>query len=294
MSVELSNKLIPIIILVVIVVMVFMGLIILRNTFHIYKVKSAQVVKHVTDIPADAWTRLNKSVVFFGHKSVGNNIIDGIYDLIDSHSYINLRIYETKAVDQITGAMFIHAPVGRNMEPESKILEFKKIMEGGFGEKVDVAFFKFCYADIVSYSNPDVILDAYCKTMETLRGRFPNVIFVHVTVPLCAPPKTTKDIFKLNIKRVFGRSTVLDDNFIRAQYNELLRERFSGKEPIFDIAEYEALGPDGLRYYCLCKGHEVPVLVKSYTNDGGHLNIFGRRYVAEQLLIKMLELVSSE
>ena len=289
----LTDRLIPILILVGIVVMISVGFMIMGASFRVYKVKSGQAVRHIADMPEDFWIRLTDVVIFFGHKSVGNNIIDGVRDLVDSHDYIILRIYETKVADRVNGAMFVHAPVGRNMEPESKIAEFKKIMEGGFGEKVDIAFFKFCFADIVSHSNPDAILAAYCETMEELKARFPEVIFVHVTVPLCAPPKTMKGILKVYIKRVLGRSTVLDNNLVRARYNDLLRERFSGKEPLFDLAEYEALGPDGLRYCILWKGHEVPILVNSYTDDGGHLNVLGRRHVAEQLLIKMLDLASS-
>jgi len=282
-----------IILLIVAAMVGVMGLLVLGTSIQVHKRTCPHVMRSLVHFPPEAWEQLNNKTIFFGHKSVGNNIIDGIRDLVDSHDYINLRIYETKVADRVNGAMFVHAPVGRNMEPESKIAEFKKIMEGGFAEKVDIAFFKFCYADIVSHSNPDAILAVYCETMEELKARFPEVIFVHVTVPLLAPPKTMKGILKVKIKRVLGRSTVLDDNRVRARYNELLRERFPGKEPLFDLAEYEALGPDGLRYYILWKGYEVPILVNSYTDDGGHLNVLGRRYVAEQLLIKMLDLESS-
>jgi len=289
----LTAKPIPILMLVGIALVIAVGLLIVGTSLRVYKGTSSQVVRCLADMPADVWARLTEVAIFFGHRSVGNNIVDGIRDLMDSHGFLNLRINETKAADRVDGAMLVHAPVGRNLEPESKIAEFKRIMEGGLGEKVDIAFFKFCFADIVSHSNPDAILAAYCETMEALKARFPEVVFVHVTVPLCAPPKTAKGILKANVKRVLGRSTVLDDNRVRARYNELLRERFSGKEPLFDLALYETLGPDGLQHSSLWRGHEVPVLVQSYTDDGGHLNVLGRRHVVEQLLIKLLDLASS-
>jgi len=167
------------------------------------------------------------------------------------------------------------------------------LMEGGLAEKVDVAFFKFCFVDIGSTSNPDAILASYCEAMNTLKSRYPQVVFVHVTVPLCGPPKKAKGILKTSIKRLIGRPAVLDDNLVRARYNALLSERFSGKEALFDLALYETLGPDCLQHSSLWRGHEVPVLVQSYTDDGGHLNVLGRRHVAEQLLIKLLDLASS-
>ena len=167
------------------------------------------------------------------------------------------------------------------------------LMEGGLAEKVDVAFFKFCFVDVGSTSNPDAIIAAYCEAMDELKSRFPEVVFVHVTVPLCGPPKKARGILKASIKILIGRPPVLNENQVRARYNTLLRKRFSGKEPLFDFALYETLGPDGLQYYSFKDDQEVPVLVRSYTDDGGHLNITGRQHVAEQLLIKLLDLASS-
>jgi hypothetical protein len=224
---------------------------------------------------------------------VGNNIVDGIRDIVASYESLSLNIVETKDVDQIECPMLAHAQVGRNLDPESKIAEFKMLMEGGLAEKVDIAFFKFCYVDIGSTSNPDAIVAKYCKAMNKLKSCYPQVVFVHVTVPLCGPPKKLKGILKSSIKRLIGRPSILDDNLVRVRYNALLRERFSGKEPLFDLALYETLGPDGLRHYSFRDGREVPILVRSYTDDGGHLNVMGWRHMAEQLLIKLLDLASS-
>lgn len=266
------------------------GLLVLGTSIRVHKGTNPHAVRRLAHTPLEAWVRLNERTIFFGHKSVGYNIIDGIRDIVASHESLSLNIVEMKDADQIEGPMLAHAQVGRNFNPESKITEFKMLMEGGLAEKVDVAFFKFCFVDIGSTSNPDAILAAYCEAMNTLKSRYPQVVFVHVTVPLCGPPKKAKGILKASIKRLIGRPAVLDDNLVRARYNALLRERFSGKEALFDLALYETLGPDGLRHYSFRDGREVPVLVRSYTDDGGHLNAMGRRHVAEQLLIELLDL----
>ncbi|HNT37273.1 MAG TPA: hypothetical protein PKH07_19935, partial [bacterium] len=183
-----------------------------------------------------------------------------------------------------------HALIGRNLDPESKIIEFTRVMESGLGEKVDIAFFKFCFVDFGQTSNPEAIFTSYCNAMDSLNARFPRVTFMHVTVPLCGPAKKAKGMLKASVKRLIGRPPVLAENLVRSRYNALLRERFSGKEPLFDLALYESTDLEGLQHYGLRSGQEVPLLVCSYTDDGGHLNATGRRHVAEQLLIQLANL----
>ena len=231
--------------------------------------------------------------MFFGHQSVGRNIIDGIRDLVTDYGVMSMRIIETKDAGRLTEAVFACVPIGRNWEPESKLAEFRQVLEDGLGDKVDIAFLKFCYVDVRSDTDPVALLDAYVKMVEVLRARFPNVTLVHLTVPLRAPPSTVKGILKANFKRILGRATVLDDNCVRMRYNELLRERFSGREFLFDLAGYESTDPGGMQWFVVWKGHEVPVLVPSYTDDGGHLNVVGRRHVAEQLLIELAKLAEA-
>ena len=51
-----------------------------------------------------------------------------VRDLMDSYGFLNFRINEAKAAGRVNGAMLVHAPVGWNLEPESKIAEFKRII----------------------------------------------------------------------------------------------------------------------------------------------------------------------
>lgn len=275
--------------LTVVVSAIAVGVFILGTSLRMGRRASSQPLRRLTDLPAKALGRLNEKTMFFGHQSVGHNIIDGVRDLVADHKSLNLCIVETKEAGGIDDAVFAHAPVGCNREPGSKLAEFCEILENGLGDKVDVAFLKFCYVDVRSDSDPVALLDAYVKIVEALKARFPNVAFVHLTVPLRSPSNTVKGILKVNFKRVLGRTTVLDDNYVRMRYNELLRERFSGREFLFDLAGYESTDPEGMQWFVSWKGHEVPVLVPSYTDDGGHLNALGRRHVAEQLLIGLLK-----
>jgi hypothetical protein len=289
LPVKAMAVLLPIVVLSVIVI----GVLVLGTSLRTGRKAGVVPVRHLREVPAEAWTRLGQRTMFFGHQSVGRNIMDGIRDLVAESAAVNVHIVETKDAGQLTDAVFACAPIGRNWEPESKLAEFRRVLEDGLGDKVDVAFLKFCYVDVRSDSDPVALLDAYVRMMEALNARFPNVTFVHLTVPLRAPPDSVKGILKVNLKRVLGRATVLDDNGVRACYNDLLRERFSAGNLLFDLAGYESTGPDGAQWFVSWKGHEVPVLVPSYTDDGGHLNAQGRRHVAEQLLIELAKLAEA-
>ena len=264
------------------------GVLILGTSFRVYKGTNTCAVQPLAEVPRDTYAWLGEKKIFFGHQSVGYDIVHGIEDLLASHEALNLNIVETKDPSRFEGPMFAHARVGRNFDPESKIAEFRSLMENGVGDKVDIAFFKLCFVDIGINSDPQKVFDVYCDTMAALKSRFPDVVFVHVTVPLCGRPGSPKGILKATVKRVIGRPPVLDENLARARFNTFMRERFSDKEPLFDLALCEAIGPDGVERYGRKNGQEVPVLVRAYTYDGGHLNRAGRQYIAEQLLIELL------
>lgn len=259
----------------------------LANSLWVRTGTSPQKLRRLADVPSEAWTRLQGKTIFFGHQSVGHNIIRGLQELETNRESQHLNIVETKDSNKIAGPMLAHALVGKNRDPESKIAEFRELLEGGLGERVDIAFFKFCYVDVEKTSNPDALVAAYSKAMDALKSRFPHVTFVHVTVPLCTPERSLRE----GIKRLLDRSSVLRHNQARARYNSLLRERYAGKEPLCDLALYETLGPEGLRHYSRQDGQEVPVLVPSYASGAGHLNPMGQRHVAERLLIELLDLV---
>ena len=47
------------------------------------------------DVPESTWKTLSKKKIFFGHQSVGFDIIDGIKDIMKENPQIKLNIVET-------------------------------------------------------------------------------------------------------------------------------------------------------------------------------------------------------
>jgi len=246
----------------------------------------------IDDVPREYWVRLAEKKVFFGHQSVGYNIIEGIGDIVRKRSYIKLNIVETCDPAEFDVPIFAHSQVGSNTDPVSKIESFTSIMDAGVGNMVDIAFFKFCYVDIMRNSDPQEILDRYIAAIEDMEGRYPESRFLHVTVPIRSVPKGAKANLKQFIKRLIGKAGVLDDNKMRLSYNKLLNDAYGEKGSIFDLALTESLRPNGLRCYAAKGPERVYVMAPEYTEDGGHLNTLGREKVAEQLLITLAEIAN--
>jgi hypothetical protein len=247
----------------------------------------------INDVPGECWAKLAGMRIFFGHQSVGYNIMDGITDLANERDYIKLNVVQTVRPADFDRPILAHSQVGKNTDPVSKIESFRNIMAAGVGNKTDVAFFKFCYVDLTRDSDPQEIFDRYRTALEDLKGRYPGTKFLHVTAPVRSAPKGARKNLKQCLKRLVGRPTVLDDNVVRERYNELLRNAYSGKEPIFDLALMETINPNGLRCYAVRQAAKVPVMAPEYTDDGGHLNDQGRKRIAEQLLIVLAAMASN-
>ena len=248
----------------------------------------------IDDIPKEYWAKLAEKKIFFGHQSVGSNIIEGINDIINEREYIKLNIVRTDNPTDFDQPIFAHSSVGRNTEPASKIKSFRNVMDAGIGDKVDIAFFKFCFVDIMRDSDPREILDSYNTLIEDLKGRYPQTRFLHVTVPVCSAPRGVKRPLKEFVKLLIGRPRImtLDDNIMRQLYNTLLKDSYSPTEHVFDLALIESVNPSGFRCYATKGAEKVFVMVPEYTDDGGHLNDQGRKKIAEQLLIILAEVAN--
>lgn len=225
---------------------------------------------------------LAQRAVFFGHQSVGANLLEGIATLDREHPAWSLRITDAAATRNTRGPVFAHARLGKNGDPESKMQDFAQHLASA-PEPFDIAFFKFCYVDITSVTNVDRLFSDYERTMADLRERFPSTAFVHVTVPLT----TIETGPKAWVKRLLGRPSTATHNRQRERYNHLLRMRYVGKEPVFDLALAESTMADGQTLTWVEHGTTFSSLVPAYTDDGGHLNALGQRRCAEQLLITL-------
>lgn len=236
----------------------------------------------LNDIPASSWEKLSKKKIYFGHQSVGFNIIEGLKDLMKENPQIKLNIVETNNPNDFNKGIFAHSRVGKNVDPKSKIDEFAKFTEQGIGENADIAFFKFCYVDVRSETDSQKVFDNYKQSMSNLTKKYPKTTFIHITVPL----NQKQTGLKAWIKKIIGRHIGgYDDNIKRTEFNELLIKEYDGKEPIYDLAKIESTRPDGTRETFSKDGKTYYALFSDYTYDGGHLNETGRKKVAKQLLI---------
>lgn len=100
------------------------------------------------------------------------------------------------------------------------------------------------------------------------------------------PLRASVHNWKTRIKDFLGKEIwAFEQNIARNQYNDLIREEYTGKEPIFDLAVIESTYPDGKRSTFFKSGKIFYSMVPGYTYDQGHLNETGRRVAAQELLV---------
>jgi hypothetical protein len=243
--------------------------------------------RSIANVSPKQWEQLGNQTIYFGHQSIGANVIEGIKDIMANNPSIRLDIVESASPRSPAAGTLLHSRVGENTDPSSKIRDFAEVMNSGMGDAVHIAFFKFCYIDIDPATDVAKLFEDYRDAMEQLRDRYEKTSFVHVTVPL----RTVQTGIKVPIKKVIGRPIGgYADNIKRNEYNELLRHHYKDREPVFDLAMIESTSPDGKRVGFESGGQRYRSLVPEYTHDGRHLNELGRRVVAEQLLIFLAEL----
>jgi hypothetical protein len=229
---------------------------------------------------------LNSKKIFFGHKSVGNNILDGIRDLAASDPRLKLNIVRSAEPQSISGPALAEFEIGENGNPKSKIDEFETILDKGYGAQGGIALFKFCYVDIDSSTDIPRLFAQYRDSVATLKSKYPAWKPVHVTVPLTRVEPSAKAW----VKQLLGRTTAQEINIKRNQFNTLIREAYGRADPIFDLAEIESTHADGSRSFFTRGGERVYSLATEYAADSGHLNREGSRVVAQKFLAVIAEL----
>ena len=232
---------------------------------------------------------LSKDKIYFGHQSVGFNIIDGMNEIINKNPQIKLSISEATSFDGLESGGFIHSRVGKNRDPESKLNHFSKLIKDGLGNKADIAFFKFCYIDITKDSDVESIFNSYKKEISSLKKEYPQTRFIQFTTPLTTiREKTWKDWIKDKIGKEIDLG--VDDNIQRCKLNELIIAEYSDEGTVFDLAKFESLRPDGTRETLQKDGHVYYSMYPGYTEDGGHLNESGQKAIAKKFLLFLINL----
>jgi len=252
-------------------------------------------------IKDEAIEALTGKKILFGHASVGNNIISGIEDIIESDERFNkFRFYKLAELSQ---SGFYDFMVRKNRFPKEKCDHFKKTLtDQDIGNSFNIAFFKFCFVDINSNSNVQKIFNYYEETIKHIKEKFPKLTIIHVTIPLTVHSWGPKELLinlskgKLrNVKRIlssFKRNLTEGDiaNIKRNEFNEILINKYKVKDPIYDLAKAESTLPDGERVTFKYKGGLYFSLAREYTGDGGHLNKLGRYHAAKELLETLSEI----
>lgn len=219
---------------------------------------------------------LQTAKVIFGHQSVGSDILRELSNAAAEAGIPDLRIQRVKPGDSIVPGIN-HASIGENTLPASKIEAFEEFVNRAKGD-VEIAAMKFCYVDFSAQTDVRAVMESYAAMAQRMRATHPQVVFVHVTVPLKAD-----EGLKGSLKKLLRRGDPNLDNIRRNEFNDLLLERFKA-EVIFDLAKVESTRPDGRRETFTAGGKSYYRLCPEYTDDGGHLNKAGGRAAAGALV----------
>lgn len=235
-------------------------------------------------INASRLLELSGKRIYFGHQSVGYNILDGVREVLDGYPGVKLPITEFDGNGPgVEGRGILHSRIGKNGEPLGKIDSFRKIVLGATGRMgFDVAFFKFCYVDFNENTDVREIFDAYKKDAKEIQAARPGLVLVHMTVPLTSGKDSWKDWIRSKIR---GKRLQSDGNVKRNLLNEMLRAEYKQRAPFFDLARYESTRQDGRRMVFIRDGREYEMLAEEYTDDGGHLNARGKSWIGKNLLL---------
>lgn len=226
--------------------------------------------------------KVARTRVFFGHQSVGNNILDGVPAVFTAHGVqappIEQRRNAPDASDTLvaSGGFIAHSLIGENTKPLQKIQDFAAVLRGGMGQHVDVAVMKLCYVDITPSTDVDALFTAYRDTISGLEKDFPGVTFVKATVPLTTRPGRIAGL-KLWLKSDDGYGGAA--NAVRERLNELIRKEYAGGN-LFDVAAVESTAPDGSRVSGHDDGRPFFAMFDGYAADPGHLNADGSQRAA--------------
>lgn len=232
-------------------------------------------------VPSGAIQIVQGLRVFFGHQSVGSNVLDGVRDMAGAVVHIVEVDSRDFTADEYAEPAIFHAAIGRNGFPAEKVEDFARYLREEIVRDIDVAFMKFCYVDAGHGMSASEIFDSHITEMRSLEAEFSETKFVYLTMPLTG----RRTDIKGRIRRLVGvERHPVEENIERFTFNQMLREEVCDSSRLFDIARIESTHPDGRRETFRRDGQTYYAMVPAYTYDGGHLNERGRRIVAEELV----------
>jgi hypothetical protein len=169
--------------------------------------------------------------IFFGHQSVGTNILDGVNEILADNE--KLKLIESRNLEDFSGPCIYHCKIGANQDPISKINDFVTLIHSSFGNNVDLACFKFCYTDIQELTDVEHLFETYRNEMDPLTQKYQNTTFLHITVPL----RTAEYGLTRIVKNLLGRNSIaVIKNLKRQIFNELMIREYNDTGYLFDLA----------------------------------------------------------
>jgi hypothetical protein len=227
-------------------------------------------------ITTDDLAKVSRTRVFFGHQSVGMNVLDGVPGVYSAHGMAAPPIEQDGIRPGPDGGFVCHSYLGENQNPLGKIQDFDAKIRSGIGGQVDVAMMKLCYVDITADADLGALFAAYQETIAALERDFPDVTFVMATVPLMTEQgQLSKLKGLLTGSGRFGPA----ENAARERLNALIRRGYGGGH-LYDLAASESTAPDGSRAAGTYQGQPYYRLYDGYASDSGHLNGGGARVAA--------------
>ena len=219
--------------------------------------------------------------ILFGHQSVGGNLLEGV----KQQGTVTVMPLAPGA-PPLGGLVLAETLVGRNVDPESKLKDFERLVSEHAGS-LDGAMFKLCYIDFNQGTDVPALFDKYTSMMDRLAQAHPKLLIAHITTPLTIVQSGPKAW----LKSVFGKARWgYVENQKRAEWNALLKKRYASKAPIFDLADLESRTDDGDPVSYEVDGKRFPMLFAGYTDDGGHLNEKAKKKIGQKLTEFVLHL----
>ena len=218
--------------------------------------------------------------IYFGHQSVGANVVDGLRDLAGAGSGAPLTLVSFAGAALPAGGVFVESAIGQNGRPETKFDAFSRNIKQIMSSRLNVALMKLCYVDFNRDTDVAKLFAQYRNTLDHLQAVHPGIVFIHVTAPLTTRPASWKAI----AKSALGRNDASDTNNLkRCEFNTLLARHYASAV-IFDLARVESTLPNGRRSTFEYRGATGYSLLSDYAADNGHLNELGRRVAARELI----------
>jgi len=215
--------------------------------------------------------------LWFGHQSVGLNLLSGTQRLLDRNWGEEPVILATSDPARMGPGVLAEVGLGENYFPVGKIDAFQAAMGSGapvqVGDKVDVAMMKFCFVDFYDSAgywatgSVAALFARYQAAVAAVRAAHPGLTVVHFTVPL-----------------VHVDEYPYPGNDRREAFSALVRSTYGGGEPVFDLARLESTRADGVTR--CTDASQVPALCPEWARPGddGHLGVAGQDMASHALV----------